>query len=358
MFEVGKFIIPVDFIVLDMEEDVNMPLIIGRLFLATSTALIDVQKGQLTLRVNDEHVVFNVFKPMKYLHKNEHDIFVIDSINTPRTSNANLAKCKALKENSIEKSNENNLQDMKEEHKEVANFVDAGHEPNTKKRWRNQAYENGELYKEHTKARDEFHIKNKKFKDGDKRLIKTRALLKWIGRGSSTTLREHFYLLWSTPSYFHILEGSIVKLTTPAAQTPHSPASDDRPSSTAAAPSRATLLCSAVVLPSTSTPLNFFHCATVAIVSPTPCTCSRATFWRSASHHRYSTSPPASRLESTATALPLISLRHHCSTLWSHRSFLIAALLKKTTVTLPPAPHTQGSFLLLCFHYGPWRIRH
>ncbi|KAL0430789.1 UNVERIFIED_CONTAM: hypothetical protein Sradi_0704900 [Sesamum radiatum] len=51
--------------------------------------------------------------------------------------------------------------DMKEEHKEVANFVDTGHEPNKKKRWRNQAYENGGLYKEHTKAWDEFHIKKK-----------------------------------------------------------------------------------------------------------------------------------------------------------------------------------------------------
>ncbi|KAL0444740.1 UNVERIFIED_CONTAM: hypothetical protein Slati_2196700 [Sesamum latifolium] len=44
LIKVGKFIIPVDFIVLDMEEDKNMPLILGRSFLATSRALIDVQK--------------------------------------------------------------------------------------------------------------------------------------------------------------------------------------------------------------------------------------------------------------------------------------------------------------------------
>ncbi|KAL0455801.1 UNVERIFIED_CONTAM: hypothetical protein Slati_0919300, partial [Sesamum latifolium] len=55
LVKVGKFVIPVDFIVLDMEEDKNMPLILGRPFLATSRALIDVQQGQLTLRVNDEH---------------------------------------------------------------------------------------------------------------------------------------------------------------------------------------------------------------------------------------------------------------------------------------------------------------
>ncbi|KAL0459164.1 UNVERIFIED_CONTAM: hypothetical protein Slati_0543600 [Sesamum latifolium] len=44
LVKVGKFIIPVDFIVLDMEENKNMSLILGRHFLATSRALIDVQK--------------------------------------------------------------------------------------------------------------------------------------------------------------------------------------------------------------------------------------------------------------------------------------------------------------------------
>ncbi|KAL0401941.1 UNVERIFIED_CONTAM: hypothetical protein Slati_4224000 [Sesamum latifolium] len=45
LVKVGKFIIPIDFIMLDMEEYVNMPLILGRPFLATSRSLIDVQKG-------------------------------------------------------------------------------------------------------------------------------------------------------------------------------------------------------------------------------------------------------------------------------------------------------------------------
>ncbi|KAL0303409.1 UNVERIFIED_CONTAM: hypothetical protein Sradi_6209000 [Sesamum radiatum] len=174
--KVEKIIILVDFIVLDFEEDVNMPLILGRPFLATSRALIDMQKGQLTLRVNDEHVVFNVFKPIKYLHKNEHDIFANDGINTPRTDSANLAKCKTLKENCIESSNDNNLQDMKEEHKEATNFVDTGHEPNKKKM--NQTYKSSESYMEHTKARDESYMRRKKFKDGDKRHHKNKGPIK------------------------------------------------------------------------------------------------------------------------------------------------------------------------------------
>ncbi|XP_062114349.1 uncharacterized protein LOC133825422 [Humulus lupulus] len=42
LVKVGKFIFPMNFIVLDMEEDENIPIILGRSFLATSRALIDV----------------------------------------------------------------------------------------------------------------------------------------------------------------------------------------------------------------------------------------------------------------------------------------------------------------------------
>ncbi|XP_062112485.1 uncharacterized protein LOC133823645 [Humulus lupulus] len=44
LVKVDKFIFPADFIVLDMEEDSNVPIILGRPFLATGQALIDVQK--------------------------------------------------------------------------------------------------------------------------------------------------------------------------------------------------------------------------------------------------------------------------------------------------------------------------
>ncbi|XP_022845330.1 uncharacterized protein LOC111368332 [Olea europaea var. sylvestris] len=42
LVKVDKFIFPADFIILDMEEDSNIPLTLGRLFLATERALIDV----------------------------------------------------------------------------------------------------------------------------------------------------------------------------------------------------------------------------------------------------------------------------------------------------------------------------
>lgn len=51
LVKVDKFIFPADFIILDMEEDQDILIIHGRPFLATGRALIDVQKGELTIRV-------------------------------------------------------------------------------------------------------------------------------------------------------------------------------------------------------------------------------------------------------------------------------------------------------------------
>ncbi|XP_075478895.1 uncharacterized protein LOC142519751 [Primulina tabacum] len=61
LLTVDKFIFPADFVILDMEEDQETPLIFGRPFLAIGKALIDVHKGELTLRVGGDQVVFNIY---------------------------------------------------------------------------------------------------------------------------------------------------------------------------------------------------------------------------------------------------------------------------------------------------------
>ncbi|KAJ9543738.1 LOW QUALITY PROTEIN: hypothetical protein OSB04_023445 [Centaurea solstitialis] len=65
LVKVDKFIFPADFIILDCEVDKKVPIILGRPFLATGRALIDVHKGELTMRVNDQQVTFNVFNSLK-----------------------------------------------------------------------------------------------------------------------------------------------------------------------------------------------------------------------------------------------------------------------------------------------------
>ncbi|XP_021683717.2 uncharacterized protein LOC110667228 [Hevea brasiliensis] len=63
--KIGKFFIPTDFIVLEKDKDVQIPIILGRPFLATGRAIIDVKNGQLTLKVGEEEVEFNLFHAMK-----------------------------------------------------------------------------------------------------------------------------------------------------------------------------------------------------------------------------------------------------------------------------------------------------
>nr|GEW37134.1 reverse transcriptase domain-containing protein [Tanacetum cinerariifolium] len=64
--KVGKFHFPTDFVVVDFEADPRVPLILGRSFLRTGCALIDVYREEITLRVNDESVNFNLNQTMRY----------------------------------------------------------------------------------------------------------------------------------------------------------------------------------------------------------------------------------------------------------------------------------------------------
>ena len=66
LVKVDKLILLVDFVVIDMEEDREAPLILGRPFLATGQALIDVKNGELTLRVGEDQVKLNLYKSMEF----------------------------------------------------------------------------------------------------------------------------------------------------------------------------------------------------------------------------------------------------------------------------------------------------
>jgi len=53
---VDKFILLADFVILDCEIDAEVPIILGRTFLATERALVNVESGELKFRVNNEEV--------------------------------------------------------------------------------------------------------------------------------------------------------------------------------------------------------------------------------------------------------------------------------------------------------------
>nr|GEV61942.1 reverse transcriptase domain-containing protein [Tanacetum cinerariifolium] len=64
--KVGTFYFPADFVVVDFDADPRVPLILGRSFLKTGRALIDVYEGELTLRVGKEAITFNLDKTSRY----------------------------------------------------------------------------------------------------------------------------------------------------------------------------------------------------------------------------------------------------------------------------------------------------
>ncbi|CAN6542794.1 unnamed protein product [Malus baccata var. baccata] len=81
LVKVDKLIFPADFLVLDMEEDYETRLILGRPFLITARTLIDVEQGVLTLRIGEEKATFKVFEAGKFPREAE-DCCHIDLVET------------------------------------------------------------------------------------------------------------------------------------------------------------------------------------------------------------------------------------------------------------------------------------
>ena len=80
LVKVDKFIIPMDFVVLEMEEDMEVPIISGRPFIATGQGLIDVKNRELTLRVGDEEVKFNLIKNVRFVDDDKGTCMRVDSL--------------------------------------------------------------------------------------------------------------------------------------------------------------------------------------------------------------------------------------------------------------------------------------
>src|SRR3954465_546360 len=66
LIKVDKFIYHVDLVVLDMAEDRGIPLILGRSFLRTARAIIDVEEGKIMLRAGEESIEFHLDNKIQY----------------------------------------------------------------------------------------------------------------------------------------------------------------------------------------------------------------------------------------------------------------------------------------------------
>ena len=121
LVKVDKFIFPADFIVLDMEEDKEIPIILGRPFLATGRVMIDVQRGELKLRVQEDEVKFNVFEAVR--HPAESDTcFMAEIVEAIMSSRSGLTD--PLETSLVENESEN----LSEEAEEYVKWMDSfGH---------------------------------------------------------------------------------------------------------------------------------------------------------------------------------------------------------------------------------------
>ena len=65
LVKVESFIFSADFVILDCEVDFEVPIILGRKFLDTGRALVDMEKGKMKFRLNNEEVTVNICRPIR-----------------------------------------------------------------------------------------------------------------------------------------------------------------------------------------------------------------------------------------------------------------------------------------------------
>ena len=91
LVKVDKFIFPEDFIVLDMEEDKEIPIILFRPFIAIGKAMIDVQREELKLRVQEDEVKFNMFEALRNPVESD-TCFIVETVEAIVFSQSSLTK--------------------------------------------------------------------------------------------------------------------------------------------------------------------------------------------------------------------------------------------------------------------------
>ncbi|KAL7589193.1 hypothetical protein Lser_V15G39055 [Lactuca serriola] len=78
LVKVDKFVFPADFIVLDMEEDYQVSIILGRPLLNTACAIVDIRESKLTPRVGEDSVTFGVDQAMQHSKFSDDTAFSVD----------------------------------------------------------------------------------------------------------------------------------------------------------------------------------------------------------------------------------------------------------------------------------------
>jgi hypothetical protein len=121
--KVGHHFIPVDFVVLEMGEREKPPLILGRPFLKTMGATIDVGKGEIMFDINGERTSFK-FRP----HLEVCNMIEVKNVSPHRR----VVKEEPRKKEGLKKKKEPKKKDMKKVKEDVASVKTKEEKPSVK----------------------------------------------------------------------------------------------------------------------------------------------------------------------------------------------------------------------------------
>ncbi|XP_014626151.1 uncharacterized protein [Glycine max] len=98
LVKVCHFTFPIDFVIMDIEEDTKIPLIISRPFMLIVNCVVDMGHGNLEMSVDDQKVTFNLFEAIKYLEEDRRCFKVeeVDKEDTNALSTTQTSLEKAL----------------------------------------------------------------------------------------------------------------------------------------------------------------------------------------------------------------------------------------------------------------------
>ncbi|XP_015167696.1 uncharacterized protein [Solanum tuberosum] len=113
LVKVDRFIFPANIVILDCDIDVEVPIILGRPFLATDRALVDVESGKLKFRVNDDEVTFNICISMKQ-PSDIHVVYIEDVIDEAVASVSHLLRRNKPLESILANHDESEFQEYDE----------------------------------------------------------------------------------------------------------------------------------------------------------------------------------------------------------------------------------------------------
>ena len=94
LVKVRQFTFPPDFVIMDIEEDAEILLILGRPFMLTTNCVVDMGKGNLEMSVDDQKVTFNLFDAAKH----SIDRSVCSKMNEIENEIAQIVKAKKLQD--------------------------------------------------------------------------------------------------------------------------------------------------------------------------------------------------------------------------------------------------------------------